>query len=203
MIRAMNELLAVDVVLLPPRVVMDNIVNLMDYSSVSPIRLNTHDCLPHISLAMGVLAKADLDKAKLALVSLAAKQKVLPITITETNTHSTPDGLSMRELLISRNEELLQLHQETINTFRSLLRHDNVLINMFVSPPVVADISTHWVKHYYDKRKPADYKPHITLGLGKVTELEQPVNFVAERLALCHLGTYCTCRRILLETSLG
>ena len=198
----MNDLLAVDIVLLPPKDVLDKIISLIKYSSDSPIQLNSHDCLPHISLAMGVLSKTDLKKAKFALSSLADSQKAFSITVTESSTHTTPDGVEMRELLVVRSEELLQLHQEATDAFRLFLSHKDVRTGMFVAPPLVAEISTYWVKHYYDKQGPADYKPHITLGVGTVEKLNTQLHFSAERLALCHLGTYCTCRQILLETVL-
>lgn len=199
----MSDFLAVDIALLPPKSIMSDVVELMNYSPTSPIKLNTHDCLPHISLAMGVLARADLEKANSVLTLLARKQEPLPISITKAFTHTTPDELDMQELLISRSEELSQFHHETMEAFRPLLLHDQVSTDMFFSPPGVADVSSYWVKHYYGKQKPSDYKPHITLGLGKVKNFDTALNFIADRLVLCHLGSYCTCRQILVEASLS
>lgn len=51
----MNENIAVDIVLLPSLRDMQRIISLIEYDEDSVIKLNTKDCLPHITLAMGVL----------------------------------------------------------------------------------------------------------------------------------------------------
>ncbi len=46
--------------------------------------------------------------------------------------------------------------------------------------------------------------PHITLGYGQAKPpFSFPVAFAAARLALCHLGNHCTCRKVLASCRLS
>jgi hypothetical protein len=100
---------------------------------------------------------------------------------------------------IKNTEQLTHLHLDVMSSLHPYLTHSDVQTHMFTSPPVVADVSTTWVQHYFDEQGPESFHPHITLGEGKVRQPERPVTFTAARLALCHLGSYCTCRKILTE----
>lgn len=44
-----------------------------------------------------------------------------------------------------------------------------------------------------------DFLPHITLGKGTLDAKAGETSFTASRLALCHLGNHCTCRKVLGE----
>lgn len=90
-----------------------------------------------------------------------------------------------------------------MGSFRSLMETGKVTIDMFVSPPEVAEISTYWTRTYYEKRDKEGFDPHITLGAGQIDELATPIDFMATRLVLCQLGTFCTCRKILAEATLA
>ena len=51
------------------------------------------------------------------------------------------------------------------------------------------------------------YSPHITLGFGDFPEIipgiDFPVRFEVAKAADCHLGSHCTCRRVLAGFDLG
>jgi hypothetical protein len=198
----MSDTLAVDVVLLPPPEIMDKIISLCSHLSDSPTRLNKSDCFPHISLAMGVLKQADIIKATDVLKNLAKHFTPQNVILLKTNYYDTPDSQQLSELTVKSSAGIINLHLSAMEAFRPLLSHDDVQASMFIQRPPVASLSTYWVKHYYDKRGANDFYPHITLGDGKAKPLDLPVDFAANRLALCHLGTYCTCRKILAEVDL-
>ena len=44
--------------------------------------------------------------------------------------------------------------------------------------------------------------PHITIGYGELSHFLFPEEFTASKLALCHLGNHCTCRRVLASFAL-
>lgn len=204
MIVLMNNQLAVDVVLLPPKEVMQSIIGLIDYNTESVIKLDTHSCLPHISLVMGVMQNNSVEAAQVLLDKLADKHDAMDLSLVATATHTIPGNLKINDITVKKDEPLLNLAKDVMSAFEPLLSHDNVTADMFTSPPKVAGISTSWVQNYYQNNiMPNGFRPHITLGEGKTKAISHPIVFKAERLALCHLGNYCTCRKILAEVRLS
>ena len=67
-------------------------------------------------------------------------------------------------------------------------------------PPRPADLE--WVSRFREQASHADFDPHITLGVGAAPGAAAALDAVADRVALCHLGRYCTCRRVLAEWTL-
>ena len=47
--------IAIDVVLLPPEEIMDKAIEINRQLADDPIKLNKENCLPHVSLCMGVV----------------------------------------------------------------------------------------------------------------------------------------------------
>ena len=84
-----------------------------------------------------------------------------------------------------------------------LFSYDDVTKEMFYSPPTVNAVPQWWVKDFVRTKILENYHPHITLGMGVLLGLNLPISFIASRLALCHLGTHCTCKKILTEFKLG
>lgn len=198
----MGQKLAVSVALLPTQAMMEEIIDLIEYLPSSPIKLNTHSCLPHVTLAMGVIDEGDIDKAQQALNKLAVISDPIKLTLSETREYKTRDDRLFSDAVVSPTKGLVGIHLETMEAFSNLLSHENVETSMFFQPPLVAERSTYWVEHYYDKKTPQDFYPHFTLGQGKVKKLQKPIELTVYKLALCHLGTYCTCKRILAEVAL-
>ncbi|MBT3538706.1 hypothetical protein HOF40_01690 [Candidatus Parcubacteria bacterium] len=60
-----------------------------------------------------------------------------------------------------------------------------------------------WVDNYITGSSLEKYWPHITLkGCDKPKYNDLPKKFIANRIAICHLGDHCTCRKVLWETKL-
>jgi len=150
------SLIAVDIVLLPSLPIMNEVIELIDYSNDSVICLNAQNCLPHISLAMGVFDDKNIAEAGAVLNELAQRLDLLELEISRTQTKTIADGKDISEAVIDHNPRLTELHLELMKLLNPLLTHENVQTNMFFSPPQVADISTTWVKHYFDKKTPSE-----------------------------------------------
>lgn len=202
-IKEMNNKLAVDVVLLPPLEAMQRIISLIEYSPNPPIKLNTHGCLPHISLTMGILAKEDLNKASETLNQIAANYQPIPVNLTGIDFATRANGQRLNELAVEPNKILVDLHREVLTRFKLYLTNNAVQASMFLFPEKVDKHSTEYVKHYHDKHGGKDFYPHITLGEGKVKNLDSHLQFTANRFSLAQMGPYNTCRKILFETLLG
>jgi len=60
-----------------------------------------------------------------------------------------------------------------------------------------------WVRNYREHSAYAHYRPHVTLGHGDMSPAVQPIDFRADRIAVCELGRFCTCRAVLGVWTLG
>jgi hypothetical protein len=73
----------------------------------------------------------------------------------------------------------------------------NVTAEMVLSPPIAGESTLLWIKNYPEKSAFENFFPHITIGYGQINNLSFAAEFTASKLALCHLGNHCTCRKIL------
>jgi hypothetical protein len=60
-----------------------------------------------------------------------------------------------------------------------------------------------YVSGYRLKSSLVSFAPHITLGHGSHAPLIEPFDFRATIVAVCHLGTFCTCRVVFRRWELG
>ncbi|MCY3844437.1 MAG: 2'-5' RNA ligase family protein [Acidobacteria bacterium] len=69
-------------------------------------------------------------------------------------------------------------------------------------PPRGGDIE--WVTRFRTRAAGDRFEPHVTLGVGALDRGAEPrLAFTATELAACHLGRFCTCRRVLGAWRLG
>ncbi len=198
-------LLAVDVVLLPPEDIMDYAVDVnKELLKKNPpeIVLDKEKCLPHISLSMGVLDEEKLEEAQQVLEEVASNFSALQLSITGTTVSEHKNGLFVSCLDI-QGEQIQKIHETVMNSFSSLLKQGIVEDVQWVENQQgeVPTIWKDWVKDFAVNSAFKNYYPHITIGFGKAPQPEKK-SFTASRLALCHLGNYCTCRKILAEVEL-
>jgi len=58
------------------------------------------------------------------------------------------------------------------------------------------DRDVRWVREFRHESSFDLFTPHITLGHASNPPAIEPMSFVATTVAVCHLGRFCTCRRI-------
>ncbi len=197
-------LLAVDIVLLPPDDVTDLAISAnkeLLKSNPPGITLDKQRCLPHISLDMGLLDEEKLEEAKQLLATIAAETKALDLAITGvTTTVSKEPEVSV---LTVEGDGLQRLHEKVADAFSHLLQQGIVENVRWVENQQgeVMPIWEKWVKDFAKNASYEKFRPHITIGLGKVRNPGK-IPFIATWLALCHLGNYCTCREVLAEFGL-
>jgi hypothetical protein len=167
------------------------------------IVLNKLDCLPHISLLMGCLHSDHLDHAKKLLREISYDHTPLELLVSDIVTVTTPPG-DVMSLDIRRDKSLEDLQESVYDAFTPLLTHDAQPADMF-DPELVSSSSLSWINNYVSESCFENFWPHITVGYVKENATAdgiEPFLFSGSRLAICHLGNYCTCKRILFETSL-
>jgi hypothetical protein len=102
---------------------------------------------------------------------------------------------------VEKTKELQALHEKVMEKiqphFSSIVTSD-----MIYGDEDVAETTLEWIKSYREKASFTRFSPHITIGYGQAQEQGFPIKFTASKLALCHLGNHCTCRKILASIEL-
>ena len=188
------------------------------------IVLDKEDCLPHISLAMGCIdekAIADIEKVLRTIAKgprfAGTKQYSLEqLRVTGIHVGTSSAGEKVSVFRIERTKTLQSLHEEVMRRLAPYFSYD-VTADMIFSPPEAGESTLLWIKNYAEKSSFEKFFPHITTGYGEINDSafgsaarcpvdreagSLPMKFPASKLALCHLGNHCTCRKILASAEL-
>jgi len=197
------EKIAVDIVLLPSEEVMEKAIAankelLKQYPD--KIILNKENCLPHISLAMGAIDQIQISDAGKILSSIAEKYSPETLKFIGFSTLTNSVGEKVTVAIIEKAKFLQSLHEEIMKKLAKYLSYD-ITENMLLSEK--ADESTLlWIKKFPENSSFKKYYPHITLGYGQLENLPFPDDCKVSKLAICHLGNHCTCKKILVSIEL-
>ena len=195
--------LAVDIVLLPSEAMMDRAIELnrlLIGHSGQGIILNKKDCLPHISLAMGCMEEEAVPPIHAVLAETAQQFPLLDLCAACVRAVTSPAGRTVSSIEIERTAELQHLHETIMRRLSPFFSYQVTAEMFFAAQADAAAIS--WVESYPTQSSFTCFSPHITAGFGQTEHVLGPVRFRPSRLALCHLGNYCTCRRILAAVEL-
>ena len=196
---ATPRLVALDVVLLLPRAATVALGRLNARLQPPPggfVFDDTH--LPHVTLVQQFVRDRDLHVVLPLLGRLASETEPIPLRGTGLRRGRTTTSLG-----VDGGAALRRLHD------RLLARLDP-----HASPPVDAsafvadgeparDGDVDWVRHFRTQAAGARFEPHVTLGVGALGDAGPRIAFTATELAACHLGRFCTCRRVLGAWRLG
>jgi len=159
--------------------------------------LDAKTCIPHITLLMGLISRDQLVEVTIKLSSIVEKFSALNLRATGFTSSPHPDGKIFSTLVIEKSPDIQKLHETILEELKPFFSWDGVGKEMFYSPPPVRGISSFWVKGFGKNSVRENYEPHISLGFAELKQELVPVQFIASKLALCHLGNYCTCRDVL------
>lgn len=196
--------IAIDVVLLPSESMTKKTVEVNQkllQQHPNKIIFNQKNCFPHVSLCMGVIDENDISAISKILAEIGKQFSVLNLTATDLLAETISTGDKVAYFQIHTTKELQMLHELIMKELSQFLTY-NVSANMLFTPPAIEKATFYWIKNYPNKASFAKYKPHITLGFGETTGIKLPVQFTSSKLALCQLGNYCTCRKILISIKL-
>ena len=197
--------IAIDIVLLPNQEMISRAVEISKRQSAEynneKIVLDEKVCLPHISLAMGVIEEDNIPKANIVIKEIASSFQALELKADHYQGNRIPSGDIVSEFTVANTPKLQSLHEVTMRKLKALLTHDASL-EMVFSPPSAEEITLYWIRNYAKKSSFENFKPHITLGFGELKDIQTSINFTASTIAICHLGNYCTCQKILFSAKL-
>ncbi len=197
--------LAVDVVLIPSAALFDAAITLnraLQGEPDAPIVLNSSDCFPHVSLAMGGVRADEIPAVATAIETVAAAYSGVELVPTAFHARQSSTGYVVTSVELERTSPLQALHERVMRAMEPYVIGD-ATPEMFVDPAAVTPSTVGWVREYAAVASFDRFWPHMTLGMGTLPDgLPLPARGPASRLALCHLGPHCTCRRIVTETTL-
>jgi 2'-5' RNA ligase len=183
--------LAIDIVILPPKKISDLSIQLSKNlkQGSKKIILNKHNTLPHISLLMGCIPKNKLPLLQRVLLKTLKNRKALSLKIIKYHSRY------LNELQIQKTKNLIELQIHLIKICKPLLEYDAKKKDFFGKENVSSN-SMEWVNDFMKNSTGKRYSPHITLGYGTLKEKIVNIPFKATKIAICHLGSHCTCKKV-------
>ena len=193
---ASHGLLAIDIALLLPPALLEPALRLNAALLPPPHGLRfdaTH--LPHLTLAQQFVPAAQLpavtDAAAAALGGVGPL-RLLPAGIGRGRTAAT--------LRLAPTADLTRLHtrlMDRLGPFESATGTAAAFYAAGGEPARDADVD--WVRRFRTAAAYERFDPHVTVGVGPLPEAAPLPAADAVRVALCQLGRFCTCRRVLAD----
>jgi 2'-5' RNA ligase len=188
----MSSLVAIDVALLLPPDVEQQAVALS--TSLPPegtkgLTLGA-GCRPHITLVQQFVREEELDAACAHVDDVLRGQAPVRVRVT-----GGGQGGSTLWMAVERLPELVGLHERLMHDLRGVERSGGGVAAFAGGDARVADVA--WVTGYRLQSSFGHFEPHVTLGHGEHAPFIAPFAFDAATVAVCHLGRFCTCRRVL------
>lgn len=197
--------IAIDVVLLPSEEMMDIAIKinkelLKEYEN--KIILDKQKCLPHISLCMGCIDKNNILEIEDILKDIVLQFSKMNLVADKLKPETIPTGKIVSGMVIQNTKELQDLHEIVMKKLWNFLSY-NVEVSMLFNPLEVEEVTFYWIKNYAKKYdNPSSFHPHLTVGFGETDKFQFPIKFTSSKLALCQLGNYCTCRKVIISFDL-
>jgi 2'-5' RNA ligase len=186
------SLVALDVALLPPPHVRDLAVRLsraLPRESFKGLRLDERH-LPHITLTQQFVPERELESALDRVGAVLAGMRPLPLHVP-----GAGKARSTVWIAIDRSPSLLDLHERLMAALLPFEREGGSPSAFVDGDARPGDVQ--WVSGYRRSSAFAAYTPHITLGHATAPPSIAPFDFEADVVAACHLGRFCTCRKVI------
>jgi len=155
------------------------------------------DHFPHLTL---IQLFARYDQMKTLRESIADVLRSTPPLALRTTTVSCARTTST--LGIEPSTALVELHQRLINQLEPFTCTGGGIDTFYTNGELPRQSDVDWVRCFRTQSANAQYKPHITLGVGDLTTSISPLTFTAAEVAICHLGRFCTCRAVFTKWAL-
>jgi 2'-5' RNA ligase len=189
--------IAIDVAILPPPDISRWAIELsamLPRHESAGLRLGD-DMLPHITLTQQFVQREEIDTVLDGVESALAGWAPFRLTIT-----GARRGGSSVWMAIDRTPALMELHRQLMDALHAFERTGGSEAAFFNSDARAGDVE--WVAGFRRSSSYEAFAPHITLGHAATVPSVEPVTFDATAIAACHLGRYCTCRRVLRQWEL-
>lgn len=189
------RLLALDVAVLPPEECRQWLADLNARLTPPPAGFRFDDThLAHVTLAQQFVAADRLDDLVRRLAEVMRGAAPLRLRLT-----GLRRGRATSSVGVAPADALDRLHAGVMDALLPFDAGPGGAAAFLAQgePPRPADVE--WVNQFRSRAAFARFDPHVTLGVGAAQGPVAPFETVATRVALCRLGRYCTCRRVLAE----
>jgi 2'-5' RNA ligase len=186
------SLIAIDVAILPPREICEGAMALsasLPRTEFQGLQLDeTH--LPHITLTQQYVAVDELAQVTAAIGRMVAGHPRLALAIS-----GAGRGTNSVWMRVDRAESLHTLHRALMDALLPF-EHRGGAVDAFAEHDArLTDVQ--WVAQYRGTSSYERFTPHITLGHASRLPRVDPMTFEADVVAMCHLGRFCSCRKVL------
>jgi 2'-5' RNA ligase len=193
-----TSLIAVDVAILPPPAVADRAIELsasLSNDQSQGLLLGRGDYRPHITLLQQFVSTDALSAFLERVGEVVQQTRSIALRVTGGGIGSSSIWMS-----IDRTPALVDLHSQVLDEALPFEREPGDASAFFDNDARDRDVQ--WVTGYRGSSSGPSFQPHITLGHAVRPPAIEPFDFEATTVAACHLGRFCSCRRVLREWSL-
>ncbi len=196
-----SQTIAVDIVLLPPREAMEQIIAINKNTPAwGPLALD--DYLPHLSLAIGCIAKERMGELREAVASITRGFSPIPVALFEICFVERSSGGKNYALRAQKTRELQKLHEDLMRGLTGLFSEDAARASVYADPGEEVS-EPDYVADFGAQYSFASFDPHVTLRNKEEPACELPIAFTASDVTACHIGEMVTCRKKLFSVPLG
>src|SRR4051794_23685544 len=204
---AQQELIAIDVLLVPDQATIDKSMSLNAQLRANYPAGYALDAtrIPHVTLLQRFVPAKDFEAVCAIITKVLDDEPPTAMTLTTTSIDSVSfEGLAVAVLVVERTPELMRLHQKITDAVVPLSVGGG-------SPAAFADSKVaagtiDWVETFVPRSSGENYQPHVTAGIAAETFVKQlkaapflPFAFKADGLAVFQLGNFGTAARKLWE----
>ena len=198
-----SPLLALDIAILLPPETSTSVELLNTQLSAPPegFRFSARR-LPHISLVQQFSPTAELNVIEQTIAGIVSKHPPIDLTLASITNSETTSSLT-----VTPSPVLDTLHRRLMDQlaiFDVGLGDERAFINTDATPTDAArlrDIT--WVSQFRTEAAYDAFAPHVTLGVGTIKTTIPKTTFTASVIALCILGRFCTCQKVLASWELS
>jgi 2'-5' RNA ligase len=187
-----GPLIAVDVAVLLPPAVADVAVALsagLPALESLGLRLDAAH-LPHITLTQQFVTRTAVPEVAAAVERVVREQPALSLAVV-----GPGRGSQSIWMQIGLTPELARLHRALMDVLLPFEQRGGGPLDFAGGDARDGDVT--WVSGFRRGSSFDSFTPHVTLGHTRGLPHVEPIGFIADKVALCHLGRFCTCREVL------
>jgi len=202
-----HDILAVDLALLLPDDVNEQAIkvnrHLWEQSHQGFLFDDSH--IPHLTLAQQFVERERLPEIRQTIGELLASLSSPLLQIVGYELRPRSDSSHNVWWDIHETAELQAFRQQVMKTLEPFITLGGSAESFFLDPGSSAeDELVGWVRDFRSRVANQTYRTHLSLGKGLTPPpLSFPIDFKPTTVALCHMGKFGTCRKILGSWMLG
>ena len=148
--------------------------------------------LPHLTIVQQFVRRDALGEIGDTITRAIGELDAIPLVTTE-----LAAGRVARTLGVALTAELAALHRRLLDDLAPFQEGAAAPGAFWTDGDQPRPADVEWVASFRQRSARASFVPHITIGIGRIKTTLDPSRFTASEVALCQLGRFCTCRRVL------